>query len=196
MRIFALAYGFLVSTLLLAGPLRAQKIELFGGYSFVRAPVTFDQIAGTCVISGCVPVMRTPTLNLNGWEASGAVKVLGPLGLAADFGGTDGSFQGAGTHLNTYLFGPQLRLPGPISIFGHALIGDAHESIHSGFAGSGLFTSGPTQNSFATALGGGLDMRLLPLISVRLVQVDYLFTHFNSQTQNQPRISAGLVVHF
>ena len=196
MRSVALVCSFALASLLLAAPLRAQKIELFGGYSFVRAPVTFEQTAGTCVITGCVPVPTTPTLNLNGWEASGAVKLLGPLGLAADFGGTNGSFQGAGAHLNTYLFGPQLRFPGPISIFGHALIGDAHESIHNGFSGSGLFTSGPTQNAFAAALGGGLDMHLLPLISVRLVQVDYLFTHFNSQTQNQPRISAGLVVHF
>lgn len=196
MRSVALVCSFALASLPLAAPLRAQKIELFGGYSFVRAPVTFDQTAGTCVITGCVSVPTTSTLNLNGWEASGAAKVLGPLALAADFGGSNGSFQGAGTHLNTYLFGPQLRIPGPISIFGHALIGDAHESIHSGFSSSGLFTSGPKQNSFATALGGGLDMHLLPFVSVRLIQVDYLFTHFNSKAQNQPRISAGLVVHF
>jgi hypothetical protein len=195
MRVLALASIFVFAALLCAAPAPAQKIELFGGHSLVRAPVTFSQIAGTCALP-CTPTSTTPTLNLNGWEASGALKVFGPLALAADFDGTRGTFHGASTHLNTYLFGPQLRLPGPISLFGHALIGDAHETIHAGVSGAGLITSGPTQSAFATALGGGLDVHLLPFISLRAIQVDYLYTHFNSTKQNQPRISAGLVVHF
>lgn len=195
MRAFALVGIFFVVPLCCAAPASAQKIELFGGYSFVRAPVTFTQTAGTCALP-CVPTTTTPNLNLNGWEASGAVKVLGPLGLVADFGGASGSFRGASTHLNTYLFGPQIRLPGPISLFGHALVGDAHESIHAAISGPGLITSGLTQNAFATALGGGLDLRVLPFISLRAIQIDYLYTHFNSTRQNQPRISTGLVVHF
>jgi hypothetical protein len=197
MRTFALACTFAFAALLFAAPAPAQKLELFGGYSFVRAPVTFDQTPSACLGTVCpnVIILNTPTLNLNGWEASGAVKVLGPLALAADFDGTTGSFQGANTHLNAYLFGPQLRFPGPISLFAHALIGDAHESIHSGVT-SEFLTSGPTQNAFATALGGGLDWHLIPFISLRIIQVDYLYTHFNSRTENQPRISAGLVVHF
>ena len=195
MRAFALVGIFMLAGLLCAAPAPAQKVELFGGYSFVHAPVTFTQTVGTCALP-CVPTTTTPTLNLNGWEASGAVRVLGPLAMVADFDGTRGSFRGANTHLNTYLFGPQLRLPGPISVFGRALIGDAHESIHAGISGAGLITSGPTQDAFATALGGGLDLHLLPFISLRAIQVDYLYTHFNSTKQNQPRISAGLVVHF
>lgn len=195
MRILALMGSFVLAMFLFAAPAFAQKIELFGGYSFVRAPVTFTQSVGTCALP-CVPFTTTPTLNQNGWEASGAWRVLGPLSLAADFGGTTGSFQGATTHLNTYLFGPQLRLPGPIGLFGHALVGDAHESIHAGISGAGLSTFGPTQNSIATALGGGLDLRLLPFISVRAFQLDYLYTHFHSRRQNQPRISVGLVLHF
>jgi hypothetical protein len=195
MRALALAGIFVVGALLCAAPAPAQKIELFGGYSFVRAPVRFDQTI-LCPGPGCpITTTTTPSLNLNGWEASGALKVFGPLALAADFGGTRGPFQGASAHLNTYLFGPQLRLPGPISIFGHALFGDAHESIHTGVSGA-TTTSGPTQSAFATTLGGGLDLHLLPFISLRAIQVDYLYTHFNATKQNQPRISAGLVVHF
>lgn len=192
MRALALGGIFMFAALLCAAPAPAQKIELFGGYSFVRAPVRFDQLG-----PGLSPVISTtPTLNLSGWEASGAVKVFGPLAFAADFGGARGSFQGAGTHLNTYLFGPQLRLPGPISLFGHALVGDAHESIHGGISSAGVFTSGPTQSAFAAALGGGLDLHVLPFISLRAIQIDYLYTHFNATRQNQPRISAGLVLHF
>jgi hypothetical protein len=191
MRILALACIFVLLTLFCAAPAPAQKIELFGGYSLVHAPVAFDQTG-----PGLSPTTRTtPTLNLNGWEASGALKVFGPVALVADFNGTRGSFHGASTHLNTYLFGPQLRLPGPVSLFGHALLGTAHQSIRSGVSG-GVITSGPTQDAFGTAIGGGLDLHVLPFISLRVLQVDYLYTHFNSKTQNQPRVSAGLVLHF
>src|SRR5256885_8399135 len=55
----------------------------------------------------------------------GAFKVFGPLSLAADFSGTSGSFQGVNVHLQTYLVGPQVRFPGPISPFAHFLVGAA-----------------------------------------------------------------------
>ena len=176
-------------------PSHAQRIELFGGYSYVRAPVTFTQTPqGSCVITGCPTTTTTRNLNLNGWNIGGAFKVLGPLALAADYSDTSGSFQGANTHLKTYLIGPQLRFPGPISPFAHFLIGGAHESTDS--ANGPIITASPTRNAFATALGGGLDLKLLPLLSVRPIQIDYLLTHFNSNTQNQFRYSAGIVVRF
>jgi hypothetical protein len=194
MRIFAPICTLVFATFLFAAPSQGQSIELFGGYSFVREPVTFTQTAGTCPITGCPIVSNTQNLNLNGWEAGGAFKVLGPLALAADFSGAFGSFQGAHTHLQTYLAGPQLRFPGPISPFVHFLVGAAHESIGTGVGP--LITTGPTQNAFATAIGGGLDLKVLPFISLRPIQFDYLLTHFNSKTQNQPRISAGVVLRF
>ena len=194
MRIFASICTLVFAALLFAMPSRAQSIELFGGYSFVRAPVTFVQTAGTCPIPGCPIISNQHTLNLNGWEVGGALKVLGPLALAADFSDTSGSFQGANTHLRTYLGGPQLRFPGPVSPFAHFLVGGAHESI--GIGTGPLITSGPTQSAFATALGGGIDLMVLPFISIRPVQIDYLLTHFNSKTQNQPRVSAGIVLRF
>jgi len=36
----------------------------------------------------------------------------------------------------------------------------------------------------------------LPLLSLRPIEIDYLLTHFNSTTQNQPRFSAGVVLRF
>jgi hypothetical protein len=188
MRGLASISAFLFAALLFAAPSRAQKIELFGGYSFVHAPVTFVSPI-LCPTTGCP---ATPHLNLNGWEASGAVKLFGPLGLAADFSDTSGSFQGANARLKTYLFGPQIRFPGPVSPFAHFLLGDAHESINPGTS----FLSGPTQDAFATAIGVGIDLKVFPFISIRPIQFDYLLTHFNSANQNQPRVSAGIVVHF
>jgi hypothetical protein len=192
MRFFASIYILAFAALLLADPSRAQSIEVFGGYSFVHAPVTFTQTV-LCPIPGCPTGTNTQNLNLNGWDVGGAFKVFGPLALAADFSRTSGSFQGANTHLQTYLGGPQLRFPGRISPFAHFLVGGAHESIDTS---AGSLTFGPTQSAFATALGGGIDLKVLPLLSIRPIQIDYLLTHFNSGTQNQPRVSAGIVVHF
>ena len=192
MRFFASIFILAFAALLFATPSHAQSIEVFGGYSFVRAPVTFTQTI-LCPVPGCPTGINTQNLNLNGWELGGAFKVFGPLALAADFGRTIGSFQGANTHLQTYLAGPQLRFPGRISPFAHFLVGAAHESIDTS---AGSLTFGPTQSAFATALGGGIDLKVLPLLSIRPIQIDYLLTHFNSSTQNQFRVSAGIVVHF
>ncbi len=161
MRILASICTLVFAVLLFATPSHAQSIELFGGYSFVRAPVTFAQTAALCPVPGCH---------------------------------TSGSFQGANAHLKTYLFGPQLRFPGPVSPFAHFLVGGAHESINAGT--TPVFITGPTQNAFATALGVGIDLKVLPFLSIRPIQIDYLLTHFNSTTQNQPRASAGLVLRF
>lgn len=181
--------------LIASSPSQAQdKIEVFGGYSFVHAPVTYTE---SC--SGFLPCPPFPTtsphINMSGWEFSGAYKIFGPLALAGDFTGDYGSFHGASTHLQTYLFGPQIRLPGPISPFAHVLVGAAHEAIGTGdFAG--LVVSGPTQNALAMAVGVGIDVKVLPFISIRPIQLDYLVTRFNNGTQNQPRASAGVVLHF
>jgi hypothetical protein len=192
-RVFASLAALTLSLFLFAAPSRAQ-VELYGGYSFVRADVTYIQTAGTCA-PPCVPQSINTHLNLQGWEASGALKILGPLSAKADFNGTFGSFHGAHTHLQTYLFGPQVRFPAPVSPFAHFLFGAAHEAIGTGVSG-GTFTSGPTQNAFATAVGAGIDIKILPLISFRPIQFDYLLTRFNNSNQQQPRVSAGLVLHF
>jgi hypothetical protein len=72
--------------------------------------------------------------------------------------------------------------------FAHALLGGGHINV----SASGLSNS---STSFADALGGGLDYHLIPLISWR-IQADALQTRFFSGTQNNVRVSTGIVVHF
>ena len=48
----------------------------------------------------------------------------------------------------------------------------------------------------AMAVGAGIDVKAFPFLSVRLFQFDYLLTRFGGSTQNQPRASAGVVLHF
>jgi hypothetical protein len=179
MRKLLLLIPALCLTGFLARPAHAQ-VEIFGGYSYMRPSITY-----TVACPG-IPPCPTATAhpNFNGWELTG-VLTHHWIGLAADLSGEYGSVAGASTHVNTYLFGPQVRLPGPVSPFAHVLVGVAHESI-----------GGATDNSIAAAAGAGIDIHVAPFISFRPIQLDYIVTRFGSGTQSQPRASAGLVLHF
>jgi hypothetical protein len=184
--------------LLLPASLRAQdKFEVFGGYSYLRASVNET---GTLLCPGppCPTGTFTDHPSLNGWEGSFMYKPVKDLAVVADFGGNYGSLRsnlgGESTHRNTYLFGPQVSFPARVSPFVHVLVGGVHESTGAGAVA--FFFPAHSGNAFAIALGGGIDLKVLPLVWVRLIQVDYMGTHFVSSFQNQQRVSAGVVFHF
>jgi len=182
-----LCFQFVISNF---GVTRAQdRVEAFGGYSFERVPVQ--------IVSGGVVFLpsRSINTNLNGWEGTLVYKPAKWLGFAADFGGHYGSLSRAAVHQHTYLFGPQLSFPGRVSPFVHVLVGGAHQSVTGGIFPTGAFPV-TTGDSFASAMGGGIDIKALPFVAIRVIQVDYVLTRFDGQTQNQPRVSAGLVFHF
>ncbi len=146
---------------------RAQAVQVFGGYSYLR----LDTQPGKT--------------NLNGWELSGTLNGSW-LGFTADFSGDYGSPFGTSTSLTTFLFGPQFSLPLPrVSPFVHALAGGAR-----------LSAGGASKTVFAGAVGGGIDAKIAPFFSYRVIQVDYLATRFSGSTQNNLRISTGLVFRF
>lgn len=179
-------------------PLHAKaqsKIQLFGGVSYVRGditsfapPATPPPCPPTCTLS----VTQHPSLW--GWEFSGAYKLVPFVSAKVEFGEQYGKLNGGNVRLKTYLFGPQLSIPGPVSPFLHAEFGFAHQSV--GAYTSGSFNSPGTDTSFATALGGGLDVPFVPFVAVRLIQVDYLRTSLYGHTQHEPRASAGIVLRF
>ena len=139
---------------------------------------------------------------LNGWNASLEGKVLPFIGIVADLDGHYGSqnlfvagqFAGGSVESTSlaehdFLFGPRVSAPlGRFRPFAHALIGVSHISESaSGFSNS--------NTSFGDALGGGLDYRLMRIVGVRL-QADDLQTRFFGGTQNNLRLSVGLVLRF
>jgi hypothetical protein len=135
--------------------------------------------------------------NMNGWNGSVEGQFLPLLGVVADFSGHYGSqdttISGIGGDANlseyNFLFGPELSFKvHKFRPFVHALIGAGH--IRASLTGVST-----TSSAFSDAFGGGLDYHLLPLISWR-VQVDALQTRFFSTSQNNPRFSTGIVVHF
>jgi hypothetical protein len=52
-----------------------------------------------------------------------------------------------------------------------------------------------SDTSFANAVGGGLDYRILGPLTVR-GQLDWITTRFYGDTQNGVRFSTGIAVHF
>jgi hypothetical protein len=180
-----------------------DKLEVFAGYSYLRPSMTSERSFTCEVILGCPPpppAFVTTHPNFNGYEFSATYKLHDWLGVTGDFSGHYGPVTGNSSgHVQTFLFGPRISLPGKVSPFAHVLVGGAHESIGAGvtpitgFSASVIPTSG---NAFATAIGGGIDLRVARFLSVRPIQLDYLMTRFNSTTQNQPRVSAGIVLRF
>jgi opacity protein-like surface antigen len=162
------------------------KIDVFAGYSYIRdnpGPTSGD------------------SFSLNGGNASVTYHIKDWISGVADFGGYhNGNILGTGADgtLSTYLFGPRVsyRSYRHFTPFAEALFGVAHAG-----ASIGGGTLGSTQNSFAMAIGGGVDYRLTNRFSLRPLEVDYLLTRFNegtpnNQTQNNLRASTGIVIHF
>jgi len=126
--------------------------------------------------------------------------VNGWLSGVADFGGYhSGDILGTGADgtLSTYLFGPRIsyRRHSHFTPFGQVLFGVAH------IAGSNGLSFSTSNNSFAMALGGGVDANVTHHFSLRPIEVDYLLSRFNefgngAQNQNNLRVSTGVVFHF
>ncbi|MGC1448849.1 MAG: hypothetical protein WA830_02320 [Candidatus Sulfotelmatobacter sp.] len=139
--------------------------------------------------------------NLQGWEASLEGKLVPLLGIVADFSGHYGSqsfvdITPAGPvnlkvtgHEWEVLFGPRLSIPvGKLTPFGEVMAGVAHIN-------TGGTVPSPSNTSFATAIGGGTDYRVFRPLAFRL-EGDYLRTSFFNTSQNNVRLSTGIVLRF
>ena len=156
-------------------PIHAQalapgRFQVFGGYSYTR----FDTSPVT-----------TSSGSFNGFELSGQHRFTSWLGGVADFGGSVGTL-GIPPSLVTFLFGPEVSFPARVSPFAHVFVGGAH--FGAGNPGS--------DTSFASAIGGGMDLRIGRGFYWRVIQGDYLPTRFNSGRQNNVRVSTGLAIRF
>ena len=135
-----------------------------------------------------------PTFNANGGSASIAYNPRSFYGVEAEFSGYHIGQIGTAsvsTDLFTYMFGPQLYFHRyrRFRPFAQELFGVAHN-------GPRAFSAG-THNSFAMAVGGGVDVPFRGRISLRFGPVDYLLTQFPTvgtirRSQNNLRVSGGV----
>ena len=180
-KIAATAFLVFISSALAAAQVPTSG-NVFFGYSYYNANVGGQRTS------------------LNGWNGSIEGKFLPFIGVVADFSGYYGSqnFTTCTVPIldcvtinnnfteHNYLFGPRASVSvGKIRPFAELLIGAGH--IHANGGGS--------DTAFATAVGGGVDYKLVRLLSLR-VEGDYIHTNLFNTPQNNLRISTGLAVHF
>jgi len=182
----------------------APKVELFVGYSYLRAMP--DLSSGNRIVY------------LNGGSTSVAYNLNRYLGLVGDFGGFNDTrllLRGAGLSPSvnaqvvggsvfSYLGGPRLsfRNHSKLTPFAQALFGGVHASEITLSGCTGSCTYLPAENTFAMTAGGGLDLKVHRHLAIRIVQAEYMMTNFEnrdtgkSAMQNDMRLSSGIVFRF
>ena len=139
--------------------------------------------------------------HFNGWNASLEGKMFPFIGIVADLSGHYGhetlglgcgsscsGFTATSKQYN-FVFGPRISVGvGKFVPFAHYLLGASHITTSGNSASA-------SDTSFSQAVGGGVDIKALPIIGWRF-QGDYLQTRFFDLTQNDFRFSTGIVLHF
>lgn len=181
---------------LFAAPCVAQERaewEIFGGYSFQRSDVR-EYYKTTPVIY----TFRGQYANLNGWDVSVTENMNRWLGGTLDVSGhyATPTFRGTPNRqrMISILYGPRFsfrtpRLPMGLP-FVHVLIGAVHSDVS-------VTPVGPhaSDNSFAMAVGGGLDLNLGSTASIRVLQAEYFRNNPLGTRTGNYRASAGVVFH-
>jgi opacity protein-like surface antigen len=162
------------------------NVELYGGYSYVFR--TYNPTTTSVSTSG-----------MNGWDASAKVPVLGSfLGIKGDVSGFyRNDSPNFNPHTYFFLIGPQVgfHFGGRSTIFAHGMVGSAHLT-------SSALPNLKSDNTFAVAVGGGLDVGISRNLAWR-VTGDYYNTHYQATNQNfneivnsNGRVSTGPVIRF
>jgi hypothetical protein len=161
------------------------NMELYGGYSYVFN--TYNP-----------STLHVSTSGMNGWDASFKVPVFGSfLGVKGD---VSGFYRNDQPNLSPrqyfFLLGPQVSIHlGRSTLFAHGMVGSAHLA-------SDALPNLRSDNSFAVAVGGGLDAGFSRWLAWRITG-DYYNTHYHATNENlsqiinsNGRISTGPVIRF
>jgi opacity protein-like surface antigen len=170
------------------------KMELALGYSYLNVHPTKSAVT---------------SFNMNGGGIGLVYNATPLIGIKFDFMGytgknsvtTSNNGVAAGVDMFSYMFGPQFKFRHEkVDYFAEALFGAAHSSA--GFTQLVYVTGQPpttvynSNNSFAMEYGGGLDWKVSHHVSIRPVEVAYLFTRFStnnvSAQQNSFKYFAGV----
>lgn len=162
------AIGFM--SLSAFGQTESSKFDFFAGYSYLHVGDAGDEAN--------IP---------SGFELQGTGYLNKNFGITADFSGHYKSIGGVDANIHNFLFGPTVRADvGRAKPFAHFLLGGERAGV--GFAGGTA-----SETAFAYALGGGVDVAATRNVSIRLVQVDWVRSHFVDDWQNHTRLSFGVV---
>ncbi|MFZ0818893.1 MAG: hypothetical protein WAM91_02405 [Candidatus Acidiferrales bacterium] len=173
-----------------------DKADVFLGYSYVRQTYG-NGVSSFNLNGGVAQVAAYPT---SWFGLVGEVGVYAPGSITVTTSSTTTTSTPPGAEIS-YLFGPRISFRhGPLQPYVEGLFGGFYTS-----AGleSVLQSASPaaSNNTFAMAIGGGLDLKVSHRFSIRLAQVDYFLTRLPnpaavSFTQNNFRYSGGIVYRF
>ncbi|MFN7827793.1 MAG: outer membrane beta-barrel protein [Acidobacteriota bacterium] len=156
------------------------KLELFGGYSYLRAD---DVSAGS---------------NMNGWNASVSGNTNDWFGVTLDFSGHYRRIDDrpeTQARVNTFMMavGPRFAARGSerVTPFAHLMAGLGRSGYRAQTI-AGRFDG--VHYSYLLVAGGGVDLKLGDRLAYRLLQGDYVLTHFAGRFEHQFRVSTGLVL--
>jgi hypothetical protein len=176
----------------------APKFEVSANYSYMRFNPQNNNLTGLGAFS------------LNGGGGAATYFFTSLIGLKAEFegyGSTTRVFPD-GTpvsgNLFTYNVGPVIKLRTPhFQPFGEALFGGAHSNAYVNICNTeGGCIKSPSNNAFDFMIGGGLDIPVTKMISIRPAEVDYVLTRFGNtfttgnNNQSNFRFQAGVVFSF
>jgi outer membrane protein OmpA-like peptidoglycan-associated protein len=159
------------------------RYEIAGGYSFVN-------------YNPGEPFDRFNSHGGTGSFTYNASRLLGLTGEVGSYHFGSRDISTVGGIFTTYMFGPRLNLRrfDYFVPFAEALFGAASAGVN--------LTGDQKKQTFALAIGGGVDMVILKHLSWRVAQIDYLQTNFTgpslggSAVQNSLRLGTGLVYRF
>ena len=167
---------------LTASAQETPRAELFIGYSYLHLDDGMSKKLGFLFPTGG---------SANGWNVSIDGNVNRWLGLVADFSGHYGAIRSIDFNRHSFLFGPRISYRDEkFTPFAQVLFGSAHDVVHL----AGLASS--TATDFAWAAGGGVDLNVSRRVAARLIQIEYAGANSRGLTENNVRISAGLVLRF
>jgi hypothetical protein len=154
-----------LTVLLLASSVMAQdttppKSEIFLGYQWLnpggKVPVPLQPFNSGVTVA--------PPSMSKGLGVSYTYNFLSALGLEGDFGNNWGKF-GSDTTVSA---GPRITWrQDHVNLFAHALVG-YNRFVENGFDPS---------NGGGAILGGGMDLKVIKSLSIRLIEADYVFSH-------------------
>ncbi len=185
---FSLLFGFSAAA--------QDKADVFLGYSYVYQTYG-NGVAGFSLNGGVAQVAAYPS---KWFGLVGEFGVYKPGSVSVTVSETTTTTMPPGVEFS-YLFGPRISFRhGPLQPYVEGLVGGFHTSAG---LNSVLQSTSPaaSADSFAVAIGGGLDLKVSHRFSIRLAQVDYFLTRLPNPaavtfTQNNFRYSGGIVYRF
>ena len=168
-------FWIIPAILLFSFTARAQETpawEISGGYTYLKAD------------------LGKSNFNLNGATASATQNVNSWFGGRLEISAYHGTESGATVSAQTFTYGPvfSYRRFRTINPYAHVQIGAIHAS-------QGYLGISQSAIKFAMVGGGGVDVQISRMASVRL-QADYMMSRFLSLNQNNLQGTIGLVLRF